>query len=502
MTLLYTLAEKYKTSTFANFGSVIVYENCVERLRKYDAVMSIYDYFYKHGCGVKVDRIVLNGDQTLSPATFGGRAKFFDAMEKTGLEYITLASSIGDGPFDDLPAGYAAALRRCRQPLRLRETCDGLGVRQIPTLDQAFWKGPSHYESLMRPYGGLKPGEFTFQYQPWNTPGASRPFYDFGVDADVASVAEFDAESGDCRSNPLDLSLGNWLWLIGNCGTIYTSSYHAFALAVMFDRRIVCPCLGLRRFQSTMKLLGVRLSPDGKVENHAEVMDNVEKEREKVFDYVESIYSGGKPARGAPKAARPAAGAGSARIKPVYYNCRAKNKMVLDMSASGAVSAVLAKAVLDRGGLVYGAMYERDFRRVKVDWVDNFCDYCRHIAKSKYVYSFMPKFESVKRQLDSGRLVMVGALPCQIVALRRYLGRDYGNLYTSALKCHGATKPALYRGFVERIEAENGSRVFSADFRKNHGYAFSVRFEDGTSKAYGIDFFLGNDIWSGARSAR
>lgn len=181
-------------------------------------------------------------------------------------------------------------------------------------------------------------------------------------------------------------------------------------------------------------------------------------------------------------------------MNPIYYNCKAKNKIVADLSSSGAVSAILADAIIRKGGLVYGAMYTRDFKQVKVDWVDNIYDYYKHIAKSKYVYSFMPKFNAIKSQLDSGRLVLVGALPCQVVALRKYLGRDYDNLYTASLKCHGGMKPSLYREFVERIERENGSRVFSADFRRNHESAFHVRFENGIVKSYATDMFLSNDM--------
>lgn len=58
-------------------------------------------------------------------------------------------------------------------------------------------------------------------------------------------------------------------------------------------------------------------------------------------------------------------------MSPVYYNCMAKNKTILDLSSSGGISAIFAKAILDKGGIVYGAMFERDFKSVKVDWVNN-----------------------------------------------------------------------------------------------------------------------------------
>ena len=306
----------------------------------------------------------------------------------------------------------------------------------------------------MQPYKELRAGEFTFQYQPWNRKGAKHPMHQFGVDTDVTSIGVFDDEVNFCKANPLNLTFGNWLWLIGNCKTIYTTSYHAFTFAIMFNRRIVCPNINARRFQSTIKLLNIKLSDEGMIENHAEVMENIKQRRKEIFDYIDNIYSNIEviDTNTAKHPSRPIITKNDKQINPSYYNCRAKDKTSLDLSASGGISAIFAKAILDKGGIVYGAMFERDFKSVKVDWVDNIYDYYKHIAKSKYVYSFMPKFSSIKEKLDSGKLVFIGALPCQIVALHKYLNKDYPNLYTSALKCYGAAKPDFYKDFIEKIE--------------------------------------------------
>lgn len=131
-------------------------------------------------------------------------------------------------------------------------------------------------------------------------------------------------------------------------------------------------------------------------------------------------------------------------MKSLYFNCQVKDKIVRSLSASGGISALLANAIVEQGGIVYGAEFTQDFRRVEIEWVDNMHDYYRRIAKSKYVYSFMPKFETIRGKLETGTKILIGALPCQMVALAKFLGKEYPNLYLSALKCHGATKPKIY----------------------------------------------------------
>ena len=175
------------------------------------------------------------------------------------------------------------------------------------------------------------------------------------------------------------------------------------------------------------------------------------------------------------------------------FNCQVKDKIVRSLSASGRISALLASAVIEQNGIVYGAAYSNDFRRVDIDWVDNMHDYYARISKSKYVYSFMPKFDEIRQKVENGRKVLIGALPCQIVALAKFLGKKYPNLYMAALKCHGSTNPKIYSCFIDRIEEENKSKLISFDFRKNHKFEVVARFANGKTIVYCIDLFMNNN---------
>lgn len=66
------------------------------------------------------------------------------------------------------------------------------------------------------------------------------------------------------------------------------------------------------------------------------------------------------------------------------------------MSTSGGICAELAKKWFDRGGIVYGASYSKDFRSVNIIPVNNMLDYYKNISGSKYSFSKMPKLNEIK----------------------------------------------------------------------------------------------------------
>lgn len=110
---------------------------------------------------------------------------------------------------------------------------------------------------------------------------------------------------------------------------------------------------------------------------------------------------------------------------------------------------------------------------------------------SKYVQSDLgDTFSQVKALLDAGTAVLFSGVPCQVDGLKRYLGKDYPNLLTCDLVCHGVPSPAVFRAYLDGLEAARGSRAVSVRFKdKSHGWAhpwFTVQFADGS--VYTEDF--------------
>ena len=90
-----------------------------------------------------------------------------------------------------------------------------------------------------------------------------------------------------------------------------------------------------------------------------------------------------------------------------------------------------------------------------------------------------------KQYLDAGRLVYFSGTACQTSGLLGFLGKDYPNLLTQDLICHGVPSPMAWRKYVqlrERLARTKTERVFFRD--KTHGWKnwhLHMDFRDGSS---------------------
>ena len=136
-------------------------------------------------------------------------------------------------------------------------------------------------------------------------------------------------------------------------------------------------------------------------------------------------------------------------------------------SASGGVFACLARAVIERGGIVYGAAYDagEDGLRVRHRRVDS-ADGIHALQGSKYVQSDATAcYGMVERDLKGGLTVLFSGTPCQVAGLKGFLRRDYGNLILVDLVCHGVPSEAMFRGYAESLCRRFGANVRDLRFR-------------------------------------
>lgn len=158
-----------------------------------------------------------------------------------------------------------------------------------------------------------------------------------------------------------------------------------------------------------------------------------------------------------------------------------ERRMIRESSSGGAFSA-LAEKILAAGGVVYGACYSEDFRRVVIRSTDHVP--LSAMRRSKYVESCVEQtFTDVKKQLQNGRTVLYAAAPCQIAGLKAYLGQEYENLYCCDFTCGGFSSHAMYRTHLDALERKYGAPVTAVDFRsKELGWtslSLDIRFRNG-----------------------
>lgn len=141
-------------------------------------------------------------------------------------------------------------------------------------------------------------------------------------------------------------------------------------------------------------------------------------------------------------------------------------------SSSGGAFTALAKAVLAGGGMVYGAAFTSDFRRVQHLGIENISDLAK-LRGSKYVQSSMEGVpEQIREHTRRGRKVLFVGAPCQVAGLRRYIGNT-GNLITCDFICHGVPAPEVFDKYVSEQNKKYGAETVSLNFRhKKSGWNF------------------------------
>lgn len=143
-------------------------------------------------------------------------------------------------------------------------------------------------------------------------------------------------------------------------------------------------------------------------------------------------------------------------------------------SASGGVFASIATEFINDGGIAVGAalVFDGDKLNPCHFTADNLND-LKKLLGSKYVQSKTDEiFPKVKSLLEEKKNVLFSGTPCQTAALKSYLARDYDNLYTIDLICHGVPSRQMFHDFLDYISKEN-SKVTDFVFRdKTKGITF------------------------------
>lgn len=180
-----------------------------------------------------------------------------------------------------------------------------------------------------------------------------------------------------------------------------------------------------------------------------------------------------------------------------------------EKGSSGGVFPLIAEKTVSEGGVVYGAAFDqspRKLRHIEVTSKENL----PFLFKSKYVQSEMgTALKDAKQRLQEGKNVVFSGCPCQIDALKAYLGKDYDNLFTIDILCHGVPSPMAYNRFLDEIS--DGKEVTAVDFRdKKWGWGTLIRvdFNDDTSKysyyneAYFNAFLQGYNMRNGCYNCK
>ncbi len=132
---------------------------------------------------------------------------------------------------------------------------------------------------------------------------------------------------------------------------------------------------------------------------------------------------------------------------------------IIDNCASGGICTALSKYIIEKGGVVYGVKYSEGYIKSEYDKAETFED-LKSFMTSKYVQSTKNKiFKNVKEEVKKGRLVLFVGCPCDVSALKMFIGFNYSNLYTCELVCMGVTSYKVAEMYIKPREKKWGKLV-------------------------------------------
>ena len=125
-----------------------------------------------------------------------------------------------------------------------------------------------------------------------------------------------------------------------------------------------------------------------------------------------------------------------------------KDEKIREQSSSGGIFTLLAEETIKKGGVVFGVKFNKE-------WMPEFgyTETIEGIAPfrgSKYVQAIVGNaYKHAENFLKIGRYVLFSGTPCQIAGLKRYLRKEYSNLLTVDIICHGVPSPKVWDMYLK-----------------------------------------------------
>lgn len=187
------------------------------------------------------------------------------------------------------------------------------------------------------------------------------------------------------------------------------------------------------------------------------------------------------------RTACPSISRGRVRTPRLVLAARSKDEDLRGRASSGGLFPVMARHVIEGGGIVYGAAYDEKWtvRHRGVDTLEEL----PALSRSKYMESQIDGiYGKVLDQLKSGRRVLFSGTPCQVAGLLRTVGGRWPNLVTVEVFCGGVPSPRVWQTYLRHCQKVDGhAGIVSVDFRdKSRGWErphLTIRYADGASRS-------------------
>lgn len=170
----------------------------------------------------------------------------------------------------------------------------------------------------------------------------------------------------------------------------------------------------------------------------------------------------------------------------LVYAVKNANEDIREVSSSGGIFTAISDWILDNKGIVYGAMYDKNFDVVHGRATTK--EERNQFRGSKYVQSRLDDiFVQVKEDLSNNKYVLFTGTPCQSAGLKSYIGNktDSHRLILCDLVCHGVPSAKIFKEYLAFMEKKAGKKIKHINFRDKksgwHSSELKIIFHDNDS---------------------
>ena len=147
------------------------------------------------------------------------------------------------------------------------------------------------------------------------------------------------------------------------------------------------------------------------------------------------------------------------------YAVKNKDNQIRKASSSGGVFYELAREITSRKGVVFGAIFDAEFKVFHPG--TSVCETLNAMCQSKYVQSdTRVTYREVQDLLEKGKWILYSGTPCQIAGLKSFLKEEYEKLICVSVICHGVPSPVVWSKYLAmKQETHAMEELESIEFR-------------------------------------
>ncbi len=153
-------------------------------------------------------------------------------------------------------------------------------------------------------------------------------------------------------------------------------------------------------------------------------------------------------------------------IKPKAFSYITNSEENLKNSSSGGAFGDIVDAFYEENRtVIYGCKFDDNNCAIHFGTQDK--EQIGVFKKSKYVQSnLLNVFEEIKKYLIEDYKIVFSGTPCQVSGLKSFLSKDYENLLSVDIICHGVPSQKLLDYYIMEESKKNNSKIKSLNFRE------------------------------------